>query len=171
MERFLGEVCTMEWHARHDAGEPMAETAAALKAEHPAYAEAIDAWRSRWDEMFAGPEPETAEMVARLAEAGVPQFALTNFPGEKWDAFCRDPDYGFLGHFEDVTVSGLIGARKPHREAFARAESSSGLAPADFLFIDDSPPNIEAARAFGYAAALFDSPASARKALRDHGLL
>ena len=31
MERFLGEICTMEWHLQHDAGRPFAETCAELK--------------------------------------------------------------------------------------------------------------------------------------------
>ena len=55
MERFLGEVCTLEWHAAHDRGVPMAESCAALAATHPEYADLITAWAERSEEMIAGP--------------------------------------------------------------------------------------------------------------------
>src|ERR1700689_933313 len=44
LERFLTEVCTMEWHTAHDRGVPMAESSAALAAAHPQYAHLINAW-------------------------------------------------------------------------------------------------------------------------------
>jgi len=55
MEHFLANVCTTEWNLQQDAGRNFAEASAALKREHPGYADMIDAWFERFDEMMAGP--------------------------------------------------------------------------------------------------------------------
>ena len=47
MDRFLSEVCTMEWHHAHDLGVPPEETCPPLIAAHPEYAEMIWAWPQR----------------------------------------------------------------------------------------------------------------------------
>ena len=41
MERFLSEVCTMEWHHAHDLGVPPEETIPPLVEAHPEYAEMV----------------------------------------------------------------------------------------------------------------------------------
>lgn len=172
MERFLRDVCTMEWHGRHDGGEPMARTAAELKAAHPGYSSKIDAWRTRWPEMFAGPKRDTAALVEMLDARSVTQHALTNFPGEKWEAFATSPDYApILSRFGHITVSGAISARKPDRAAFAHAERHAGIRPETTLFFDDTAINVEAAREIGYDAVLFTDAETARDALRKRGLI
>lgn len=171
MERFLSSVCTMEWHGRHDGGEPMESAAADLKDQFPQYSAEIDAWRLRWPEMFKGPDEDAVALVETLAARGVPQYALTNFPGDKWRAFAADPDYGFLTHFKAITVSGLIGTKKPAREAFAHIETASGLTPPEMLFFDDTEPNVAAARDYGYHARLFDGADGAGAALKEAGFL
>ncbi len=172
MERFLRDVCNMDWHGRHDGGEPMARTAAELKAAHPEYSDMIDAWRTRWPEMFAGPKRDTATLVEALDARGVTQHALTNFPGEKWDAFAVNPGYApILARFGHITVSGAVCERKPDRAAFAHAEREAGLTPETTLFFDDTAINVEAAREIGYDAVLFTDAESARDALAERGLI
>ena len=41
MERFLAEVCTMEWHHAHDLGVPPEQTSPPLVEAHPNQAEMI----------------------------------------------------------------------------------------------------------------------------------
>ena len=79
MERFLSEVCTMEWHEANDLGVPFEVTCAQLAAEHPEHAELIWAWGRRTEEMVGGPIDGTVAILRELKEDGkVRLFALTN---------------------------------------------------------------------------------------------
>src|SRR4029079_13796188 len=71
-DRFLRDVCNMDWHGEHDRGVSMAENGARLIARHPEHREAILAWDARWDEMFDGPIPESEAAVESLHARGVP---------------------------------------------------------------------------------------------------
>src|SRR5580698_8872287 len=73
---FLSHVCTMDWHARHDAGVAFADNRAGLIAQYPQYEAAIVAWETRWWEMFSGPIHETEVAIEALAARGVPMFGL-----------------------------------------------------------------------------------------------
>lgn len=168
MERFLGEVCTMDWHGRNDAGEPMSRTCADLAAAHPEYAEEIHAWRTRWPEMFAGQISESVALIEDFARRGLTQAALTNFPAEKWPEF--EAAHGWVRHFSDVVVSGREGVRKPDPAVYALTERRIGAAPEAILFIDDSPANIAAAAARGYDAVLYEGPDALRRELGARGL-
>ncbi len=168
-DRFLAEVCTMDWHAAHDRGVTMAENAAALIARHPHHSEPIGAWSSRWDEMFDGVIPETISVIEDLHARGVPLYALTNMPAEKADGvFAMHPAFG---HFRDIVVSAVERVIKPDARAFEIACERSGRRPEALVFIDDSPVNIAAAQALGFDAILFDDPASLRPQLESRGLL
>jgi HAD superfamily hydrolase (TIGR01509 family) len=168
-ERFLAEVCTMEWHGEHDRGVSMAENAARLIALHPGHAEAVRAWDARWDEMFDGVIPETIDAMHALHARGVPLYALTNMPAEKAaGVFAMSPAFGL---FEDIVVSAVEGVIKPDPRAFAIACERAGRSPDQLLFIDDSPANVAAASALGFDALLFDDPAALRPQLEARGLL
>lgn len=51
--------------------------------------------------------------------------------------------------FDGAYYSHLIGARKPHAEAFQRVTDLAGIEPSETLFIDDNAPNLVGARAIG----------------------
>ena len=53
-EAFLRDVCNMDWHIHNDLGVPMAENAARLIAQYPHYDDQIQAWQTRWLDMFEG---------------------------------------------------------------------------------------------------------------------
>jgi 2-haloacid dehalogenase/putative hydrolase of the HAD superfamily len=168
-ERFLAEVCTMAWHAEHDRGVPMAENAARLIVRHPQYADAIRAWEARWDEMFSGPIPETVAAIEALHARGAPLFGLTNMPAEKAaGCFAMSPAFE---HFRDIVVSAHERVIKPDPRAFEIACERAGMAPAELLFVDDSPANIEAAHRLGFDVHLFEDPAALRPTLESRGLL
>jgi 2-haloacid dehalogenase len=169
VEAFLGEVCTPEWHHRHDEGRPMAEGVAELVDAFPDRAELIRAYVDRWDDMFAGQIEGSVALIDDLAVAGVPQYGLTNWPAEMFPrARARFP---VLERLRGVVVSGEEGVAKPSPEAFRRLLDRFGLEAESCLFVDDSARNVEAAAALGFAVERFTTPAAFRGRLEREGLL
>jgi 2-haloacid dehalogenase len=163
LEWFLAEVCTMEWHAAHDRGVPMAESCAALAAIHPDYAELINAWSERSEEMVAGPIPGTVELLGELLQKRVRCYALTNMERETYPL--RLERFPFMSWFAGTVVSSHEGIAKPDPEIFRRLLDRFGLEPERTIMIDDSPPNIQAAASLGMRAVRFTSPIALRVAL------
>ena len=169
MERFLAEVCTLEWHAQHDRGVPFARSCAALAAEHPDQAELIWAWGRRSEEMITGPIDGTVTILGELQAAGIPTYALTNMEQETYPV--RRERFTFLQSFRGTMVSSQEGVIKPDPEIFRRLLARFSLTAATTLFVDDAPRNVAAAVALGMPAVRFTSPARLRAELEGHGLL
>jgi 2-haloacid dehalogenase/putative hydrolase of the HAD superfamily len=168
-DRFLAEVCTMEWHAPTDCGVTFADNLAALVALHPHHEAEIRAWHERWDEMFSGPIPETEAAIEALHARGVPQYGLSNISHETFDTtVAMSPAFDRLA---GVVASGFEGVMKPDPAIFRLCCDRFGLAPGDFLFVDDSARNIETARGLGFDVHHFTDPAALRPALEARGLL
>lgn len=168
VERFLAEVCTMDWHGAHDAGTPMADNAPALIARFPHYEAEILAWNARWPEMFDGEIDGVAAVIERLDDAQIPVYALSNLPAEKWGHI--QETYPVTRRFRDVIVSGEEGVKKPDRRIFDITAQRLGVAPGDVVFFDDLQTNVDAACAYGFDAVLFESAAGMRNALSARGL-
>mgnify|MGYP002380177760 FL=1 len=169
LDWFLSNVVTREWHFQHDAGRPFAETSAELIGRFPAEAALIRLYGPRWLETLPGPIPGTHALVERLAAAGVPQFAITNFSAEFWESF--QPTAPVLRHFRDIVVSGRERLLKPDPAIFHLALQRFGLGCGEALFIDDNAANVEAAAASGLLPHLFRSADSLAQALDAVGLL
>ncbi len=169
MERFLTEVCTMDWHAQHDRGVSYERSCAELAAAHPQSAELIWAWGWRSEEMVAGPLDGTVAIVRELKDAGVPRYLLTNMEMVTWPQ--RVARFPFLRWFDGAVVSGFEGVAKPDAEIFERLLERFDLVPARTLFVDDSAANVRAARALGLQTLHFDAPEQLRRRLADAGLL
>lgn len=168
-DRFLAEVCTLAWHEAHDRGAPFEANRAALIARHPEHEAAIRAWGERWWEMFSGPIPETEAAIEALHARGVPMYALSNISHHTLEGtFAMSPAFARL---EGVLASGAEGLTKPDPAIFRLACERFGHAPADFLFVDDSWPNIGSARALGFDTHHFTDPAGLAPALQARGLL
>jgi 2-haloacid dehalogenase/putative hydrolase of the HAD superfamily len=168
-DRFLATVCTMEWHARHDLGVTFAENRAPLVARFPEHARLIEAWETRWWEMFSGAIPETEAVIEELAARGAPQFALSNMSGEvREGVLAMSPAFARLG---GMVISGDLAMAKPDPAIFLAACARFDRAPQDFLFVDDSAANIAAAQALGFDTHHFVDPAALRPALAMRGLL
>jgi len=166
---FLTHVCSMAWHVEHDRGAAMAETIPALIARYPQYRDAIEAWRGRAAEMLPEVIAPSVETIQELAALGVPLFALTNMPAE-WVSLITGMSPAFA-HFRDIVVSAHEGVIKPDPRLYRIALDRIGRPADEVLFIDDSPPNIDAARAIGFDVHLFDDPAALRPALEARWLL
>jgi len=167
LDWFLTHVVTKSWHYQHDAGRPVDETIAELVAAHPAERDLILAYRTRWLETIPGPVPGTHALVERLADAGVPLFAITNFGAEFWAMF--RPTAPIFDRFTDIIVSGQEKLMKPDARIWALAEARFGLPGTALLLIDDNPANVEGAARAGWHVHRFEGADGAAEALRGHG--
>lgn len=168
MEEFLATVTTAAWNAELDRGRPFAEAVRELAAEHPQHETLIRAYHERWAEMLRDPIAGTVEILAELRAAELRCYALTNWSAETFP-HARER-FDFLATFDGVVVSGEERAVKPDPALFAVLEERFGVEPGCSVFIDDSPANVEAAAARGYAAVHFVGPEDLRARLADLGL-
>ncbi|WP_341675547.1 HAD family phosphatase [Niveibacterium sp. SC-1] len=160
MEHFLSEICPMNWHAQQDAGRSFAEATAERLALFPEYAEPIRAFYGRWSEMFDAPIPGSLAMLEEMKQRGLRLYALTNWSAEDFaTAYERFP---FLRSFEGIVVSGEEGLVKPDRRIYELLFERYGVAPTRAAFVDDSLPNVEAARALGMKGVHFRDAEQAR---------
>jgi 2-haloacid dehalogenase/putative hydrolase of the HAD superfamily len=167
--RFLGEVCTMAWHFEHDKGVTFAQNREGLLARFPQHEAPILDWERRFMEMFDGPIPQTEAAIEALAARGAPMWGLTNMSHETDLAtFALSPAFDRL---REIIVSARVGLTKPDPAIFALTSARAGLAPAELLFVDDSPRNIATAAGLGFHTHLFHDPAALWPALEAHGLL
>ncbi|MEQ9143438.1 MAG: HAD family phosphatase [Parvibaculaceae bacterium] len=148
VERFLAEVCTLDWHLAHDAGVSFEENAALLKARHPHHAALIDDWGRRYLEMSPGAVEGMEALVQGLEDAGVPLHGLTNMPSSVFPMLKEA--FPVMNRLKTVVVSGDEKVCKPDPRIYELALSSMGTEPSRSLFIDDSVRNVEAAAALGF---------------------
>lgn len=169
VEEFLARVCTQSWNEQQDGGRAIAEATAALVAEHPDRADLIRCYYERWEEMLLGPVAETVALLEELDVRGVPLYALTNFSAETFPIARRR--FAFLSRFRAIVVSGQERLLKPDPRFYRLLCDRHAVDPTEAVFIDDSPPNVEAARALGMTAIHFRGAAELRAELGVLGLL
>lgn len=150
LARFLDGVVSLDWHNQHDAGRPIDTMIAERIEQFPAHEALIRAYRSRWLETIPGPVAGTHAIVEALSRRRVPLFAITNFGADFWAMF--RPTAPIFDHFDNIIISGVEKLMKPDPAIYALALERFGLAPGEGLFVDDSLPNVEAARANGFMA-------------------
>ncbi|MFA6219651.1 MAG: HAD-IA family hydrolase [Erythrobacter sp.] len=169
LDKLLGEVVTEEWHFQHDAGRPLAEMVPERIALYPDFENEIRAYATRFNDTIPGPVPGSHALVARLAAAGVPLFAITNFGAELWARF--RPSAPVFDAFRDIVVSGEEKLAKPDAAIFALAERRFGHRAGSMLFIDDNAANITAARDCGWQVHHFTDAGRLEAELLARGLI
>ena len=75
-----------------------------------------------------------------------------------------------FGHVEHLTLSFEVGAAKPEPAIYLRCLESLGIEPAEALFVDDRRENVEAGRALGMEAVLFEGEDALAAELERRGL-
>jgi len=167
-QRFLNEVCTMDWNLLQDLGRSWAEAIEDLSAAHPDRKDLIAAYSDRWQEMVRGEVPGSVAILEDLKAAGVPLYAITNFSAEKFtETRARFP---FLNSaFRDIVVSAEERLLKPDRRIFETLLARNGLEASSCVFIDDSMKNVEGARAAGLEAIHFTGADRLRADLAELG--
>ena len=115
------------------------------------------------------PMQESVALVEALHGAGRRLFFLSNIPVPCAEQL--DRSHGFLRCFSDGVYSGRVGLVKPEPAIFELAAQRFDRAPAELLFFDDVPANVDAARAAGWQARVFVDAAGCRRDLEASGLL
>jgi 2-haloacid dehalogenase len=165
---FFANVCTHDWNIEQDRGRGWREAEELLIAEHPAHADSIRAFRKCWHEMVPHAYVECVSIMESLIAKGYDVTMLTNFASDTFKE--AQKLYPFLTLPRGVTVSGDARLIKPDVAIFEAHAKSFGLDPAATLFIDDSMPNVEAARAAGWHAVQFTDPQTLQSDLLAYGL-
>ena len=163
MERFLAGVCTWEWHHRHDAGVPFAESIPALSNAFPEHAHLIEIWATRYMEMVPGEIEGMGDVVRDLHARGDRLLVLSNMPSEVWEPFTTQFDWFEL--FDGAVVSGDEKVVKPDPVIYRILVDRYGVDPASTVFVDDRQENVDAAAAMGFDAIRFTDAASLRRTL------
>ncbi len=169
MEHFLTHICAGEWNHEIDAGKPFAEAVSERQLLFPDHAELISLWHTGWDTMLGDEIAESVEILAALRARGLRLYALTNWSFETFPVARRR--FPFLTWFEDIVISGEVKLAKPDPRIFELARTRCQLTPAETVYIDDAPRNVEAARKLGFHAHHFQEPARLREELTALNLL
>ncbi len=112
----------------------------------------------------AAVDPDALLLVDEVRASGVACALATNQHDVR-RAWMRDT-LRLDAHFDAVYYSCELGTVKPEPAFFERVLDDLGLGPAEVVFVDDSPANVEGARAAGLRAVRHD-PASGAHALRE----
>ena len=169
MEDFLVEIDFFEWNQQQDAGRPYTVAVAELCKIYPQHSDMIRAYDERYLESLNGPIWETVSILRRLWQAGVPLFGLSNWPAEKFRLV--RPVYEFFDWFQEIVISGEVGAAKPDPKIFEVLLDKVGRPARECLLIDDSSGNIEAAKRLGFQTIHFEHPAQLEAELIQQELL
>lgn len=168
-KRFFAETGIEAMNLEIDRGAAFAPTVRAQAERHPDWSEEILLWHSHWLDLAPQPIAPSVQLMQRLQECGVPVFALSNFGVEPFEIACAA--YPFLTRFNRSFISGALRQIKPEPEIYATLEAQSGIPPDKLLFTDDRPENVDAARARGWQAHLFDGAPGWEQVLVASGLL
>lgn len=167
MERFISETDLFGWNLEQDRGRSWQEAEAELIPHFPHYEAEIRAFRGRWHEMVPGAIEETVQIKAQLKAQGTSLYAITNFAA---DTFAEAQErFPTLKDFIDIVISADEKLVKPDPAIYQVLLERNGLEAADCLFIDDSLPNVEAARSVGMMAHHFQGPQGLAEELRALG--
>lgn len=167
-EAFLARTSFREKNARADGGARFADLAAEIgdSADRALFAEYVQ----RFARTVETAIPGTWAILDRLKDGGTPIHAITNWSAEAWPEGLKiHPRLGEV--FETLVVSGREHIQKPDRRIYALLAERAGVEPAECVFIDDAPHNVEGAQAAGMDAIHFTSPAALEAALIERGLL
>ena len=156
-EAFLVRTDFMARNLRADAGPRFSDPAAEIAdpADRARFASYVDRYADTVPDTITG----TWALMDRLRARQLQIHAITNWSAETWPVgVAAHPALGTA--FGVTVVSGQEGVIKPDPRIFAILCNRTGLDAADCLFIDDSPPNVEGAKAAGWQAVRYLDPAT-----------
>ena len=165
---FLETVCTIDWNVEQDRGRTWKVAEDLLVKEFPEEESLIRSFRSHWHEMVADEVDGSVAIFETLIEKGYDITLLTNFSQETFPE--AQEKFPFLKLGRGVTVSGDVKLIKPDEAIYKAHQDAFDLDPARTIFIDDSLPNVIAARAFGGKSEQFIDAAAWKADLARHGV-
>jgi 2-haloacid dehalogenase len=168
MDFFLKAVCSLEWNAQMDGDKSFSDGISELIPLHPEYADQIQAYFSRWEEMVGGIFSDTVQILSELKDTGYPLAALSNWSSETFPIV--NARYEFLDWFDPLIVSGQVGLVKPDPQIFDLLLCSVDRDPGDCIYIDDMEENCKAASEIGFSDILYTSSKQLRRELISQGI-
>ena len=135
-----------EWCARFRAATGLSQT------DFDAYMVAF------WDIYMGNPNEELTAYFRTLRPRYRTAILTNSFLGAREQ---EEKRYGFTSMVELAIYSHEEGVRKPDPRIYAIASERLGVSPAEIVFLDDLPENVDAARACGIQAVLFTSTSQA----------
>ncbi len=111
-------------------------------------------------------DQDMVALLYQLAEGGHTLALLSNIPLELAEYTARRP---WMSVFSVVGFSCRIGAIKPNPEAFHWCLAQLGVAADRVFFVDDSPANVQGARAVGLRGHVFTDLPTLKAELADLG--
>lgn len=112
-------------------------------------------------DVYAWTVPNTPILnwIADLKAAGIPMAILSNMPAHSADRY--EAMFDWLQLIEVRVFSGRLGLLKPEAEIYHELLRQIGREPADTIFLDDLPHNVDGARAVGIDAVSYISTTGA----------
>ena len=117
----------------------------------------------QWTKMMGGAIPGMYELVSDLKAAGYGVYGLTNWSSETF--YQIEKNYPVFALLDGKIVSGDVRLLKPDAAIFHCLLDKYGLKAEESVFIDDTLPNVEGARAAGLSGLHFTNAATLRKDL------
>lgn len=115
------------------------------------------------------PIADTVDWLHRLSASGMPLYFLSNMPRPYAEFLQRE--HAFLDRFLAGVFSCDVQQIKPNADIFETAAARFGIEPAQTVFIDDNPHNIQTARSLGWRAVQFADAAQCQSELAELGWL
>jgi|SRR6267143_1273731 len=115
-----------------------------------------------------GPERANVFNLAKqLKQAGFVCCVLTNTIALHWEKLNSKRTYPSLGTFDHIFASHLIACAKPEEAAFSFVTNALNIPASECLLVDDTPLNVDRARAVGWHSILFSNIANLQHDLHD----
>ncbi len=103
---------------------------------------------------------DTLELMRALKAAGRKVGILSNMSPDFHERLFVPRAAAYRELADAEVISGLEKLYKPERPIYDLAEKRMGIPASRLLFVDDTPSNVEAARSYGWLAAVYPPPAT-----------
>lgn len=155
-------------NTRADGGESFADLSQEI--DDPRDSALFRDYVSHYARTVQTPLHGTWDLIDRLQARDVPLHAITNWSHETWPADVSvHPRLAEV--FGTTIVSGQEGFMKPDPRIYQTLCDRAGIAAEDCVFIDDSPKNVDGAKAAGMDAIHFSSASALEASLIERCLL
>jgi FMN phosphatase YigB (HAD superfamily) len=106
-------------------------------------------------------------IVEKLKRAGFICGVLSNTIALHWDKLSSAREYPSLALFDQVFASHVIKCAKPEESSFLFVAAALNIPMSQCLLVDDTPLNVDRAKAAGWQALLFSDDAQLQRDLED----
>lgn len=139
-------------YERHERGEITAQQYFAHLRDALGLAISDAQFESGWNEVVRGEIPGVAALIEQAAQR-LPLYVFSNTNAMHY-AHWGPSHADLLKNFRRLFMSYEMGLRKPEARAFEHIAAEIGVSLPNILFFDDTPENVQAARALGMRAVL-----------------